>query len=86
MDAQMEKDFIKGGAFLIEDRMASEIFTPEDLTEEQRMIGETTRDFVDSEVRPVIAEMEKHNWQMARELIERHFAGGIGAVERRGRM
>ncbi|MEJ7700192.1 MAG: acyl-CoA dehydrogenase family protein [Pyrinomonadaceae bacterium] len=78
MDAQMEKDFIKGGAFLIEDRTASEIFTPEDLTEEQRMIGETTREFVDSEVRPVIAEMEKHNWQMARELIVK--AGELGLL------
>ena len=43
MDAKMEKDFIKGGAFLIENRTAGEIFTPEDLTEEQIMIGETTR-------------------------------------------
>ena len=51
MDAQMKKDFIKGGAFLIENRTANEIFTPEDLTEEQIMIGETTRDFVDNEVR-----------------------------------
>ena len=50
MDAQMKKDYIKGGAFLIENRTAGEIFTPEDLTEEQIMIGETTRDFVDNEV------------------------------------
>jgi hypothetical protein len=27
-------------------------FTPEDLTEEQRMIGDTTREFVDNEVQP----------------------------------
>ena len=40
MDAQMEKDYIKGGAFLIENRNAGEIFTPEDLSEEQRMIGD----------------------------------------------
>jgi alkylation response protein AidB-like acyl-CoA dehydrogenase len=73
MDAQMEKDFIKGGAFLIEDRSASEIFTPEDFTEEHRMIGDTAREFIDNEVRPQIPEMEKHNWQIARDLVK---AGG----------
>ena len=53
MDAQMqeEKVYMKGGAFLIENRTADEIFTPEDLTEEHKMIGDTTRDFIDNEVR-----------------------------------
>ncbi len=78
MDAKMEKDFIKGGAFLIEDRTAGEVFTPEDLTEELRMIGETTREFVDTEVRPNIGEMEKHNWQLSRELIVK--AGELGLL------
>ncbi len=76
MEARMEKDFIKGGAFLIED--VSDISTPEDLTEEQRMIGETTRSFVDSEVLPQIPEMEKHNWQVARELLRK--AGELGLL------
>ncbi|MBA2494405.1 MAG: acyl-CoA dehydrogenase family protein [Acidobacteria bacterium] len=74
----MEKDYIKGGAFLIENREASEIFTPEDFTEEHKMIGETIREFVDNEVRPVIPEMEKHNWQMARNLVKS--AGDLGLL------
>ncbi len=78
MDAQMEKDYIKGGAFLIENREASEIFTPEDFTEEHKMIGETIREFVDNEVRPVIPEMEKHNWQIARNLVKS--AGDLGLL------
>jgi alkylation response protein AidB-like acyl-CoA dehydrogenase len=78
MDAQMEKDFIKGGAFLIENRTPAEIFTPEDFTEEQRMIGETTRDFIDQEVVPQVAEMEKHNWQIARDLVVK--AGELGLL------
>ncbi|MCS6873548.1 MAG: acyl-CoA dehydrogenase family protein [Pyrinomonadaceae bacterium] len=76
MEAKMEKDFVKGGAFLIED--VTEVFTPEDLTEEQRMIGETTRSFVDSEVLPQIPEMEKHNWQVARDLLKK--AGELGLL------
>jgi len=78
METQMEKDFIKGGAFLIENRTASEIFTPEDLSDEQRMIGDTTREFVDTEVRPAIPEMEKHNWQTARDLLVK--AGELGLL------
>lgn len=78
MDAQMEKDFIKGGAFLIEDREASEIFTPEDFTDEHKMIGETIREFVDNEVHPQIPEMEKHNWQIARDLVKA--AGDLGLL------
>jgi alkylation response protein AidB-like acyl-CoA dehydrogenase len=78
MDARMEKGYVKGGSFLIEQREAGEIFTPEDLTEEQRMIGETTREFIDTEVRPNIVEMEKHNWQMARDLIAK--AGELGLL------
>ncbi|MDQ6786676.1 MAG: acyl-CoA dehydrogenase family protein [Acidobacteriota bacterium] len=78
MEAQMEKDFIKGGAFLIENRTASEIFTPEDLSDEQRMIGDTTREFVDTEVRAAIPEMEKHNWQTARDLLVK--AGELGLL------
>jgi alkylation response protein AidB-like acyl-CoA dehydrogenase len=76
--AAQQKDFIKGGAFLIEQRNASEIFTPEDLTEEQRMIGETTRDFVDNEVIPNLEAMENHDWELARQLV--HKAGELGLL------
>lgn len=69
MDAQMQKDYLKGGGFLIEESTPAEIFTPEDLNEEQKMIGETTRDFVDNEVRPAIPAMEKHDWQASRDLL-----------------
>lgn len=78
MDAQMEKDYIKGGAFLIEDCAAGEIFTPEDFTEEHKMIGETIREFVDNEVRPQIEKMEQHDWETARRLV--HEAGELGLL------
>jgi alkylation response protein AidB-like acyl-CoA dehydrogenase len=66
-----KKQIIKGGSFLIEERTPEEIFTPEDFTEEHRMIAETTRDFVDSEVRPANPLLEKHDWDLARELIKK---------------
>jgi alkylation response protein AidB-like acyl-CoA dehydrogenase len=76
-----DKQLIKGGSFLIEDRSAQEIFTPEDLTEEHRMIGDTTREFIDGEVRPRLPELEKHDWALARELIKKSAELGlVGAV------
>jgi alkylation response protein AidB-like acyl-CoA dehydrogenase len=76
--AVTEKDFIKGGAFLIEDRSAGDIFTPEDFTDEHKMIGETIREFVDNEVRPNIAAMEQHDWETARRLVKE--AGELGLL------
>jgi alkylation response protein AidB-like acyl-CoA dehydrogenase len=81
MSAVIElKKIVQGGAFLIEERTPNEIFTPEDFTEEHRMIAETTRQFVDNEVTPHIDELEKHNWKLARALVQKSAdLGLIGA-------
>ena len=73
-----EKRMVVGGSFLIEERTPDEVFTPEDLTEEHRMIYETTREFVDNEIRPRLPELEKQDWQLARELIKK--AAELGLV------
>ncbi|HJP92842.1 MAG TPA: acyl-CoA dehydrogenase family protein [Pyrinomonadaceae bacterium] len=73
-----EKKIIKGGSFLIEERTTDEIFTPEDFTEEHRMIAETTRQFVDNEVSPRIDELEKHDWKLSRELVRK--AADLGLI------
>ena len=74
----MEKEYMKGGEFLIADQAAGEIFTPEDFTDEQKMIGETTREFVDNEVWPNLEAMEKHAWEVARELVKK--GGDLGLL------
>src|SRR6266851_4627205 len=73
-----QKEIFKGGSFLIEDRTADEVFTPEDFNEEHRMIADTTRQFVDQEVMPRIDELEKHDWKLARELIKK--AANLGLI------
>src|SRR6187455_699848 len=73
-----QKKLVKGGAFLIEERTPEEIFTPEDFTEEHRMIADTTRQFIDNEVSPRIDELEKHDWKLARELVKK--AADLGLV------
>ena len=73
-----EKKIVVGGSFLVEERAPEEIFTPEDFTEEHRMIAETTREFMDNEVRPATDRLEQHDWQLARELIRK--AAELGLV------
>jgi len=73
-----QKQVVQGGSFLIEDRTTQEMFTPEDFTEEHRMIAETTRQFIDNEVIPHIDELEKHDWKLARELVRK--AAELGLI------
>ena len=73
-----QKQLVQGGEFLIADRTPDEIFTPEDFTEEHRMIAETTRQFIDNEVIPRIDELEKHDWKLARELVKK--AADLGLI------
>jgi alkylation response protein AidB-like acyl-CoA dehydrogenase len=54
------------------------MFTPEDFTEEHRMIAETTRQFVDNEVAPRTGQLEQHDWQLARDLVRQ--AGDLGLI------
>ncbi|MCU1266273.1 MAG: Butyryl-CoA dehydrogenase [Acidobacteria bacterium] len=73
-----QKAVVKGGAFLIEEHTPEDTFTPEDFTEEHRMIAETTRQFVDNEVVPRIDELENHDWKLARDLVKQ--AADLGLI------
>jgi len=74
----VEQQVIKGGAFLINECAAEETFTPEDFTEEHRLIAETTRRFVDNEVTPRIDRLEQHDWELARDLVRQ--AADLGLI------
>jgi alkylation response protein AidB-like acyl-CoA dehydrogenase len=58
MTATENKASIKGGEFLIKDVEAHQIFIPEEFTEEQQMIAETCRDFLKTEVHPILNEID----------------------------
>jgi len=62
---------LRGGAWLIEPSDATSVMTPERLTEEQRLIGQTTDRFVEQEVMPQLPKLEQHDWSVARQLIRR---------------
>jgi alkylation response protein AidB-like acyl-CoA dehydrogenase len=73
-----QRKLVQGGAFLIDELTPAEVFTPEDFTEEHRMIAETTRQFMDNEVNPHIDDLEKHDWKLSRELIKK--AAELGLI------
>jgi alkylation response protein AidB-like acyl-CoA dehydrogenase len=69
---------LRGGAWLIEPTDAAELLTPERLTDEHRLIGTTTRQFVEQEVLPELDRLEQHDWTVARRLIKR--CGDLGLL------
>jgi alkylation response protein AidB-like acyl-CoA dehydrogenase len=68
----------KGGGFLIEDRNPEDIFTPEDITEEQRMFAHTAEEFLRKEVIPREDEIYAKDYQVHRELMLK--AGELGLL------
>ena len=60
----MAENIAKGGEYLISDVSCAEVFTPEDFTDEQRAMGETTEQFVQNEIMPQVEEIEKQNFDI----------------------
>ncbi len=75
---EQEKTLIKGGSFLIEDADLSRVFTPEDFTEEHKMIAKTTEDYVNTEVMPVVENLENHEFEHSVRLLKS--AGDLGLL------
>ena len=68
----------KGGSWLLEDVGPSEVFTPEKLSEEHRLMAQTTDEFIDTEVLPNLDRLETKDWELARTLIRR--CGELGLL------
>ncbi|MDB5084164.1 MAG: acyl-CoA dehydrogenase [Bacilli bacterium] len=68
----------RGGAFIIQPTPAEDVFTPEDFTEEHRMIAQTTRDFVAGEVSPHAEAIEQLNLELTVKLLKQ--AGELGLL------
>lgn len=71
-------DLKRGGSFLVASTAPEEIFTPADLSDDQRLIGRTTEDFINNEVVPQIPELEKHKEGLMRDLVKK--AAEIGLL------
>ncbi|WP_435920996.1 acyl-CoA dehydrogenase family protein [Paenibacillus sp. DYY-L-2] len=76
--SQDTKGKVLGGSFVIEDFDYRDIVTPEDFTEEQRMIAETTAQFVEGEVAPHDEQIEKLDYELTVELLRK--SGELGLL------
>ncbi|KWW18121.1 acyl-CoA dehydrogenase [Peribacillus simplex] len=78
MSNQTTENLIKGGAFLVEDITYDQVFTPEDYTDEHKMIAKTTEDFVLNEILPQVEHIENHEFDRSVKLLKD--AGEIGLL------
>ena len=58
MESIEKKDMTKGGEFLIKDTDASQVFIPEEWSEEQNMIAQTCKDFLAQEITPRLDDID----------------------------
>lgn len=72
---------VKGGSFLIEERTPEEVFTPEDLSEEQRQVGKTANEFCVNEVLPAADQIEAKNLDVTKGLLRKAGELGLMAVD-----
>ena len=72
------KKVIKGGSFILEDHEASDVFTPDDLSDEHLMIAQTAREFTEKEILPLDAEIESKDYELTRGLLRK--AGELGLL------
>ena len=69
---------IKGGEFLIKETKASEIFIPEEWTEEQKMLADMCKDFIRTEIMPHLDRMDSMEEGFMPALMEK--AGELGLL------
>ncbi|MGD8190842.1 acyl-CoA dehydrogenase family protein [Brevibacillus ginsengisoli] len=75
------QNLIRGGSFLLEAGSCDDVFTLEELTNEQKMIAQTTEEFVRNEVRPHLEELEKQNFEISVRLLKESADLGLLAAD-----
>ncbi|PKG41845.1 acyl-CoA dehydrogenase family protein [Psychroflexus sp. MES1-P1E] len=69
-------DMIRGGQFIVKETKAEDVFTPEDFSDEQKMMRDSVKEFVDREIWPKKEEFEKKNYNLTKEIMRK--AGELG--------
>ena len=73
-----EKDILRGGQFLVKETNCEDVFTLEDLSEEQKMMRESTKEFVDRELWAHWERFEKKDYAYTEETMRK--AGELGLL------
>jgi alkylation response protein AidB-like acyl-CoA dehydrogenase len=69
---------ITGGEFLVKETDPADVFIPEEFDEEQKLIGQTCQDFLDTEIFPVLDRIDAQEEGLMRELLVK--AGELGLL------
>ncbi len=72
------KEKLIGGEFLVREISAADIFTMEDINEEQGMIRDTCRDFIAAEITPDLKKLDEHEDGLMRQKVDK--AGEYGLL------
>jgi alkylation response protein AidB-like acyl-CoA dehydrogenase len=75
------KTKILGGSFLLEERQTADVFTPEDFSEQQLMIAQTTDEFALNEILPQAEKIEHKDFSITRDLLKKAGELGLSGVE-----
>jgi alkylation response protein AidB-like acyl-CoA dehydrogenase len=75
-----DKRLIEGGEFLVRDAKPEDVFIPEEFDEEQMMIGQTCRDFLDTEVFPVLDKIDAQEEGLMPGLLKKAAELGLLAI------
>lgn len=74
----INKDILRGGQFLVKETNCEDVFTLEDLSEEQRMMRDSTKEFVDRELWAHWERFEKKDYAYTEECMRK--AGELGLL------
>ncbi|MEN0005899.1 MAG: acyl-CoA dehydrogenase family protein [Bacteroidota bacterium] len=77
-DTMLQKEVLRGGAFLINDTTPGDTFIPEEINEEQQMIKGMVEDYLHKEILPNSLKIEKQEGGIAVELL--HKAAELGLL------
>ncbi|MBO0341371.1 MAG: acyl-CoA dehydrogenase family protein [Bacteroidota bacterium] len=78
MSDTKEKDILRGGQFLVKETKCEDVFTLEDLNEEQKMMRDSTKEFVDRELWAHWERFEKKDYAYTEECMKK--AGELGLL------
>lgn len=71
-------NLLRGGQFLVKETKAEDVFTPEDFSEEQKMMRDSVKEFVDREIWPNKERFEHKDYALTEEIMRK--AGELGLL------
>src|SRR5690554_2124120 len=78
METKANNNILRGGQFIVKETSCEDVFTPEDFSEEQKMMRDSVKEFVDREIWPHKERFENKDYAFTEELMKK--AGELGLL------